>query len=51
MEKSVVYFTKNISPESAVELYNMLGHKLTGNTAIKIHSGEAGNQNFLKPEF
>lgn len=51
MEKSVVYFTKNISPESAVELYNMLGHELTGNTAIKIHSGEAGNQNFLKPEF
>lgn len=51
MEKPAVYFTKNISPERVLELYNTLGHKLTGNTAIKIHSGESGNQNFLKPEF
>lgn len=51
MEKPAVYFTKNISPERVLELYNTLGHELTGNTAIKIHSGESGNQNFLKPEF
>ena len=51
MEKSKVYFSKTISPEQVTELYNRVGHELGGKTAIKLHSGEAGNQNFLKPEF
>lgn len=51
MEKSKVYFTKNISPEKVLELYKTVGRELTGNIAVKLHSGEAGNQNFLKPEF
>lgn len=49
--KSKVYFTRNIAPEKVLELYKMLGKELTGNVAIKLHSGEAGNQNFLKPDF
>ena len=48
---SKVYFTKEITPEAAVKLYDTLGRKLEGNVAIKVHSGEAGNQNFLHPEF
>ena len=51
MEKSKVYFSKTISPEQVTELYNRVGHELGGKTAIKLHSGEEGNQNFLKPEF
>lgn len=51
MEKAKVYFTKDISPESLVKLYDKLGKKLTGNVAVKLHSGEDGNQNFVKPEF
>ena len=46
-----VYFSKNITPEKVLELYKMLGVELPGNVAIKLHSGEKGNQNFLKPEF
>lgn len=49
--KSTVYFTNEISPESVLRLYQRLGVKLEGNVAIKVHSGEPGNQNFLKPEF
>ena len=48
---SKIYFTKNISSESVVSLYDKLGNRLKGNVAIKVHSGEAGNQNFLRPEF
>ena len=48
---SKVFFSKEITPEKVVELYNRLGVDLSGQTAIKLHSGEAGNQNFLKPEF
>ncbi|MCR5662427.1 MAG: DUF362 domain-containing protein [bacterium] len=51
MEKAKVYFTPAITPEKIVELYEKLGTKLTGRVAVKIHSGEAGNQNFLRPEF
>ncbi|MBR3879450.1 MAG: DUF362 domain-containing protein [Clostridia bacterium] len=47
---SKVYFTKEISPEKVLELYKMLGCELEGNVAIKVHSGEKGNQNFLKPD-
>lgn len=46
-----VYFSKDISPESVLGLYKMLGKDLTGKVAIKVHSGEKGNQNFLRPDF
>lgn len=49
--KSKVYFTKNISPEKVLELYKLLHKKLDGRVAVKLHSGEVGNQNFLKPDF
>ena len=48
---SKIYFTRNISPESVVKLYETLGKKLDGNVAVKVHSGEEGNQNYLKPPF
>ncbi len=51
MEKAKVYFTKEITPESLVKLYEAVGKNLKGNVAIKLHSGEEGNQNYLKPEF
>ena len=47
---SKVYFTREITPEAVLKLYEMLGCNLEGNVAIKVHSGEKGNQNFLKPE-
>ena len=46
-----VYFSKSITPEMVLELYKMVGKELTGNVAVKVHSGEKGNQNFLKPDF
>ncbi len=49
--KSKVYFSRTITPEKVLELYKMADHPLTGNVAIKLHSGETGNQNFLKPAF
>ena len=49
--KSKVYFSKEITPQSVLALYKMLGKELPGNIAIKVHSGEEGNQNFLRPEF
>ena len=49
--KSIVYFTKTITPESVLKLYKALDKKLEGKVAVKVHSGEKGNQNFLKPEF
>ncbi len=48
---SKVLFSKEISPEKVVEMYRLLGIELKGNTAVKVHSGEKGNQNFLRPEF
>lgn len=48
--KSKVYFTKEISKESLVKMYKALGIELTGKVAVKVHSGEAGNQNYIKPE-
>jgi len=47
----IVYFSKEITPEKIVELYKLAGKGLTGNVAVKLHSGEEGNQNYLKPEF
>ncbi len=49
--KSTVYFSRTITPEKVVELYKLLGKELPGNVALKVHSGEPGNQNFLRPEF
>lgn len=48
---SKVFFTKEITPEKVAELYRLTGKNLTGKVAVKLHSGEEGNQNFLKPEF
>ena len=49
--KSKVYFSKEITPEKVVELYKLAGKTLGGKVAVKVHSGEEGNQNFLKPDF
>lgn len=46
-----VYFSRELTPEKVVEMYKMAGKELTGNVAIKVHSGEEGNQNFLTPDF
>ena len=48
---SKVYFTKEITPESLIKIYETLGVNLKGNVAVKLHSGEKGNQNYLRPEF
>lgn len=51
MEKAKVYFTKHITPEKMVEMYKVLDKELPGKVAVKVHSGEVGNQNFIRPEF
>lgn len=51
MSKSKVLFTKELTPEAVVEIYKALGKELTGNVAVKLHSGEVGNQNFIRPAF
>ena len=51
MEKPKVYFTKTITPEKVVEMFKLLNIELPGKTAVKVHSGEKGNQNYLHPEF
>ena len=48
---SKVYFTKEITPESLIKIYEKVGLKLDGKVAVKMHSGEKGNQNYLRPEF
>ena len=49
--KSKVYFSSTITPEKILELYKAVGKELPGKIGIKVHSGETGNQNFLRPEF
>ena len=49
--KSKVYFSRSISAETVLKLYQLLDAPLTGKVAIKVHSGEPGNQNFLRPAF
>jgi uncharacterized Fe-S center protein len=49
--KAKVYFSRTITPEKVLELYKMTGKELKGNVAVKVHSGEVGNQNFLRPPF
>lgn len=48
---SIVYFSKKITPEMVVKLVERCGKKLEGRVAVKVHSGEKGNQNFLRPDF
>lgn len=48
---ATVYFSKEITPDKVVELYKLVGKALPGRVAVKLHSGEKGNQNFLKPDF
>ena len=49
--RAKVYFSRSIAPEKVLELYRMLGKELPGKVAVKVHSGEVGNQNFLRPAF
>ena len=49
--RAKVYFTRAITPEKVVEAYNKLGIRLPGRVAVKVHTGEQGNQNYLHPEF
>ena len=51
MEKAKVYFSSKITPERVVEMYEILGVNLEGKVAVKLHSGEKGNQNYIRPEF
>ena len=48
---ATVYFSRTITPEKVLELYKLAGKELSGNVAVKVHSGEKGNQNFLRPDF
>ena len=48
--KSKVYFTKTITPEKVIEMYKATGKELTGKVAAKVHSGEEGYENYLRPE-
>ena len=49
--KPKVYFSREITPERVLDLYRAVGAELPGWVAVKVHSGEVGNQNFLRPEF
>ena len=51
MAKSKVFFSREISPEIVGKMYEQLGIELPGKVAVKVHSGEKGNQNFLRPDF
>ena len=48
---ATVYFSRTITPEKVLELYRLAGKELPGKVAVKVHSGEKGNQNFLRPDF
>lgn len=48
---SKVYFSKEITPENLIKMYDALNIELPGKVAVKLHSGEKGNQNYIKPEF
>ena len=48
---SQVYFSRTITSEKVIQLYKLLGKELSGNVCVKVHSGEKGNQNFLRPSF
>lgn len=48
MERSKVYFTKEITPESIVRMYDVCNKELTGHIAIKVHSGEEGKNHLIE---
>ena len=48
---ATVFFTREITPEKVIELYHKLGYDLPGKVAVKVHTGEKGNQNFIRPTF
>ena len=49
--KAKVCFSREITPEKVVALYRAVGRELPGKVAVKLHSGEQGNQNCLGPDF
>lgn len=49
--RSTVYFTRDLAPTAMLRLYDALGVALEGKVAVKLHSGEVGNQNFIRPDF
>ena len=51
MEKAKVYFTKEVSKEALIKVFEALNKVLKGKVAVKLHSGEDGNQNYVRPEF
>ncbi len=50
MEKAKVFFTKNITADNLIKIYDMLGVKLNGNVGIKVSTGEAGSKGYLKTD-
>ena len=50
MEKSKVYFSKEITPDKLIEIYEVLGVELDGNVGVKVSTGEAGSKGYLKAE-
>lgn len=51
MEKAKVYITKELTPQALMRIYEALQPKLGKEVAVKVHSGEVGNQNFIRPQF
>ena len=51
MEKAKVFFTKEITPEAVVRMYEALGRELKGKVAVKMSTGESEKSNHLRPEF
>ena len=51
MEKARVWFSAGLDSDTVVRLYDAVGRQLPGRVAVKVHSGEKGNINFLRPEF
>ena len=51
MDKAKVYFTKDLSSQGLVKIFKYANIKLDGNVAVKLHSGEDGNQNYLGPDY
>ena len=50
-QKPKVYFSKTVTPQKIIDMFEILKKPLKGKVAVKVHSGEKGNQNFLRPEF
>ena len=50
LDQVKVYFTKDISPEGLIRIYEAVGRELPGKVGVKISTGEPGGHNYLKPE-